>query len=110
MIITTAAAIAGQRIVETIGLVRGNTVRSRHAGRDIMAGLKTLVGGEIASYTTMMEDARREAVQRLIADAEAQGANAVTDVRLTTASIMSSAAEILAYGTAVVTDVTKPAD
>ena len=81
MIITTAATIAGRRIVNTIGLVRGNTVRARHAGRDIMAGLKTLVGGEIVSYTEMMEEARREAVQRLIADAEGQGANAVTDVR-----------------------------
>ena len=89
---------------EPVGLVRGNTVRARHAGRDIMAGLKTLVGGEIVSYTEMMEDARREAVQRLIADAEGQGANAVTDVRLTTAAIMGGAAEILAYGTAVVTE------
>ena len=104
IIITTAATIAGRRIVNTIGLVRGNTVRARHAGRDIMAGLKTLVGGEIVSYTQMMEEARREAVQRLIADAEGQGANAVTDVRFTTASIMGGAAEILAYGTAVVTE------
>ena len=104
MIITTAATIAGRRIVNTIGLVRGNTVRARHAGRDIMAGLKTLVGGEIVSYTEMMEEARREAVERLIADAEGQGANAVTDVRFSTASIMGGAAEILAYGTAVVTE------
>ena len=104
MIITTAATIAGRRVVNTIGLVRGNTVRARHAGRDIMAGLKTLVGGEIVSYTQMMEEARREAVERLIADAEGQGANAVTDVRLTTAAIMGGAAEILAYGTAVVTE------
>ena len=79
MIITTAATIAGRRIANTIGLVRGTTVRSRHVGRDIMAGLKTIVGGEIASYTAMMEDARAEALQRLIADAEARGANAVTE-------------------------------
>jgi uncharacterized protein YbjQ (UPF0145 family) len=87
-----------------IGLVRGTTVRSRHVGRDIMAGLKTIVGGEIASYTTMMEEARGEALQRLIADAEARGANAVTDVRFSTAAIMSGAAEVLAYGTAVIVE------
>ena len=101
MIITTAATIAGRRVARTIGLVRGTTVRSRHVGRDIMAGLKTIVGGEIASYTTMMEEARGEALQRLIADAEAHGANAVTDLRFSTAAIMSGAAEVLAYGTAV---------
>ena len=101
MIITTAATIAGRRVVKTFGLVRGTTVRSRHVGRDIMAGLKTIVGGEIASYTTMMEEARGEALQRLIADAEAHGANAVTDLRFSTAAIMSGAAEVLAYGTAV---------
>lgn len=101
MIITTAATIAGHRIARTIGLVRGTTVRSRHVGRDIMAGLKTIVGGEIASYTTMMEEARGEALQRLIADAEAHGANAVTDLRFSTAAIMSGGAEVLAYGTAV---------
>ena len=101
MIVTTAATIAGHRIVRTFGLVRGTTVRSRHVGRDIMAGLKTIVGGEIASYTTMMEDARTEALQRLVADAEAQGANAVTDLRFSTSAVMSSAAEVLAYGTAV---------
>ena len=101
MIVTTAATIAGHRIVRTFGLVRGTTVRSRHVGRDIMAGLKTIVGGEIASYTTMMEDARTEALQRLVADAEAQGANAVTDVRFSTSAVMSGAAEVLAYGTAV---------
>lgn len=101
MIVTTAATIAGHRIVRTFGLVRGTTVRSRHVGRDIMAGLKTIVGGEIASYTTMMEDARTEALQRLVADAEAQGANAVTDLRFSTSAVMSGAAEVLAYGTAV---------
>lgn len=104
MILTTAAAVAGQRVVKTIGLVRGNTVRSRHVGRDLMAGLKTIVGGEIESYTTMMEDARAEAVARLTADAEQRGANAVTDVRFTTSAIMSGASEILAYGTAVVVE------
>ena len=93
MIITTAATIAGHRIVMTFGLVRGSTVRSRHVGRDIM--------GEVASYTTMMEDARSEALQRLITGAEAHGANAVTDLRFSTAAVMSGAAEVLAYGTAV---------
>ena len=104
MILTTAATIAGHRTVKTIGLVRGNTVRSRHVGRDIMAGFKTMVGGEIASYTTMMDDAREEAVERLTADAQQRGANAVTDVRFTTSAIMSGASEILAYGTAVVVE------
>lgn len=104
MILTTSASVAGQRVVKTIGLVRGNTVRSRHVGRDLMAGLKTIVGGEIASYTTMMDDARAEAVARLTADAERRGANAVTDVRFTTSAIMSGASEILAYGTAVVVE------
>ena len=102
MTVTTSASIAGQRVVTTLGLVRGNTVRSRHVGRDIMAGFKTIVGGEIASYTTMMDDARAEALNRLIADAEGRGANAVTDVRFTTSAIMSGASEILTYGTAVV--------
>lgn len=104
MILTTAASVVGRRVVKTIGLVRGNTVRSRHVGRDLMAGLKTIVGGEIESYTTMMEDARAEAVARLTADAEQRGANAVTDVRFTTSAIMSGASEILAYGTAVVVE------
>lgn len=104
MILTTSASVAGQRVVKTIGLVRGNTVRSRHVGRDLMAGFKTIVGGEIASYTTMMDDARAEAVARLTADAERRGANAVTDVRFTTSAIMSGASEILAYGTAVVVE------
>ncbi len=104
MILTTAAAIAGHRVVKTMGLVRGNTVRSRHVGRDIMAGFKTMVGGEIESYTTMMDDARAEAVARLTADAQERGANAVTDVRFTTSAIMSGASEILVYGTAVVVE------
>lgn len=104
MILTTAAAVAGHRVVKTMGLVRGNTVRSRHVGRDIMAGLKTMVGGEIESYTTMMDDARAQAVERLTAEARERGANAVTDVRFTTSAIMSGASEILAYGTAVVVE------
>ena len=104
MILTTAAAIAGHRVAKTMGLVRGNTVRSRHVGRDIMAGFKTMVGGEIESYTTMMDDARAEAVARLTADARERGANAVTDVRFTTSAIMSGASEILVYGTAVVVE------
>ena len=104
MIITANASIPGHQIVKTIGLVRGNTVRSRHLGRDIMAGFKTMVGGEIVSYTAMMEEARSEAVDRLIADAKNKGANAVTDVRFTTASIMSGAYEILSYGTGVLVE------
>ena len=104
MIVTANASIPGHQIVKTIGLVRGNTVRSRHMGRDIMASFKTMVGGEIVSYTAMMEEARSEAVDRLIADAKNKGANAVTDVRFTTASIMSGACEILSYGTGVLVE------
>jgi uncharacterized protein YbjQ (UPF0145 family) len=101
MLLTTTETVEGRRIVETLGLVRGNTIRARHVGRDIMAGLRTLVGGEIKDYTVMLDQARDQAISRMVKQAEALGADAVIAVRLTTSQTMQSAAEILAYGTAV---------
>ena len=94
--------ISGNRIVTTVGLVQGNTVRARNIGSDILAGLRGIVGGEVSSYTKLMEAARAEVIERMVSDAEGRGANAVTDVRFTTSSIMGGAAEVLVYGTAVV--------
>jgi uncharacterized protein YbjQ (UPF0145 family) len=102
MIITTSSQVEGKTIAKTIGMVKGNTIRARHVGRDIMAGLRGMVGGEITEYTKMMAEAREEAIKRMREDAEAQGANAVVSMRFTTSMIMSNASEILAYGTAVV--------
>jgi uncharacterized protein YbjQ (UPF0145 family) len=102
MIITTSAQIEGKTIAKTIGMVKGNTIRARHLGRDIMAGLRGMVGGEITEYTKMMAQAREEAIKRMVEDAEKQGANAVVSMRFTTSMIMQNASEILAYGTAVV--------
>ncbi|HUV55606.1 MAG TPA: YbjQ family protein [Dehalococcoidales bacterium] len=104
MIITTADKIEGKTISKTIGLVRGSTIRARHLGKDIMAGLRGIVGGEITEYTKMMAEAREEAIQRMIEDAEKQGANAVVGMRFSTSMIMQNAAEVLAYGTAVVVE------
>lgn len=101
MIITTVDHIEGKRIVKTLGLVKGNTIRARHVGHDIMAGLKNLVGGEISDYTKMIAEAREQAIDRMIDNAKALGANAIVGVRFTTSSVMQGAAELLAYGTAV---------
>jgi len=101
MLISTTENIAGKEISETLGLVRGNTVRARNVGRDIFAGLKTLVGGEIGAYTDLMSSARDEALNRLIEQAEGMGADAVVGVRFTTADVLQGTAEILAFGTAV---------
>lgn len=103
MVVTTHA-IAGKRIVRTIGLVRGNTIRARHLGRDFMAGLKNLVGGEISEYTKMIAECREEALDRMIAQARENGANAVIGFRFASSEIMEHAAELLAYGTAVVVE------
>ena len=102
MIITTSGQVEGKKITKTIGLVRGSTIRARHVGKDIMAGLRGIVGGEISEYTKMMAEAREQAIQRMVEDAEKQGANAVICMRFTTSMIMGGAAEILAYGTGVV--------
>lgn len=104
MILTTSDQIEGKTITNTIGLVRGSTIRARHVGRDIMAGLRSLVGGEITDYTKMMAEAREQAIQRMVEDAEKQGANAVVGMKFTTSMIMSNASEILAYGTGVVVE------
>lgn len=104
IIVTTTEQIAGKRVVRTIGLVRGNTIRSRHAGRDFMASLRNFVGGEVTEYTKMIAESREEALDRMIAQASANGANAVIGVRFASAEIMDRAAELLAYGTAVVVE------
>jgi len=102
MIVVTTDAIPGCGIVRTLGLVRGNTIRTRHLGKDILAAFKNLVGGEVMEYTKMLAESREQAIDRMIADAEKLGANAIVGLRFTTASMMQGAAELLAYGTAVV--------
>lgn len=102
MILTTSSQVHGKTIKKTVGLVRGSTIRARHVGRDIMATIRGMVGGEISDYTKMMADAREEAIQRMIQDAERQGANAIVDMRLGTSMVMQGSAEVIAYGTGVV--------
>jgi len=104
MIVVTSDTIPGYRLVRTLGLVRGNTIRARHLGKDILAGFKNLVGGEVMEYTKMLAESREQSMDRMIADAEALGANAIVALRFTTASMMQGAAELLAYGTAVVVE------
>jgi len=101
MIVVTTNEIPGYEIVEILGLVIGNTVRSKHLGKDIGAFFKTLAGGEIKAYTEMLTESRNIAIQRMIDEAEKMGANAIVGVRLGSSSVMSGAAEMLAYGTAV---------
>ena len=101
MILTTSNNIAGRQIRETLGLVRGNTIRAKHIGKDILAGLRNIVGGEIKEYTEALNEAREEAIKRMIKDAEGLGADAIVGIRFTTSQIMSGAAELLVYGTAV---------
>jgi uncharacterized protein YbjQ (UPF0145 family) len=101
MIVVTTEQIEGKRITETLGLVRGSTIRARHMGRDIMAGLRNIVGGEVKEYTLMLAQAREEAMQRMIEQAEKMGANAIICTRFVTSMVMSGAAEMVAYGTAV---------
>jgi len=101
MIITTSEAIANKKIVKTIGLVRGNTVRARHIGKDIMASLRTIVGGEIHEYAKLIAESREQSLDRMVAEAESLGANAIVATRLTTSVMMAGAAELLAVGTAV---------
>jgi uncharacterized protein YbjQ (UPF0145 family) len=101
MNITNTPNYPGKEITEILGIARGSTVRARHLGRDIFAGLKTIVGGEISEYTKLLAQAREEAMQRMWTDAQRLGADAVVNVRITTSSVMAGSAEILAYGTAV---------
>lgn len=102
MIVVTTDQIDGKRIVNALGLVKGNTIRARHLGRDILASLRNLIGGEIKDYTRLMTESREQAVQRMVEQAEEMGANAVVGTRFVTATVMSGASELLAYGTAVV--------
>jgi uncharacterized protein YbjQ (UPF0145 family) len=101
MIVVTTPDIPGMRIVATLGLVRGNTIRARHIGRDVMAGLRNIAGGEIREYTKMMAEAREQSIDRMVEEAESLGADAVVMVRFQTAEMMRGAAEMLCYGTAV---------
>lgn len=104
MIVVTSSSISGKRIVQTLGIVKGNTIRARHLGKDILAVVKNIVGGEIEEYTKLMAESREQAIDRMVAQAAALGANAIVDVRFSTSYIMGSAAEILAVGTAVVVE------
>lgn len=101
MQIVTTNKIKGKEITETLGLVKGSTIRSKDIARDIMAGLKTIIGGEVKVYTKAIEEARQEAMDRMIKEAENMGANAIVGLRFATSQVMPGAAEILAYGTAV---------
>jgi len=104
MLIASTNDLPGHRVVKVLGLVRGNTVRTRHVGHDIMAKLKNLVGGEVLEYTKMMAECREQSLDRMKAEAEALGANAIIAVRFSTSEMMEAAAELLAYGTAVVVE------
>jgi len=99
--ITPSAGVAGYRVVKTLGMVRGNTIRARHVGKDILAAFRNIVGGEVTEYTKMMAESREQAIDRMVEGAEELGANAVINVRFSTSYVMGSAAEILAYGDAV---------
>ncbi|HPR62588.1 MAG TPA: YbjQ family protein [Thermoanaerobaculia bacterium] len=104
MIVCTTAEIAGKRVVRTLGLVRGNTIRSRHIGKDILAVFRNIVGGEISEYTKMLAESREQALDRMVEEARALGANAVICVKFMTSEVMQGAAELLAYGTAVIVE------
>jgi len=102
MIVTNIESVPGYRLVKHLGLVQGSTVRAKHAGKDILAGLKNLVGGELTAYTELLEESRNEALERMKQQAASIGANAILNVRLATSAVTAGAAELLAYGTAVV--------
>ena len=103
MIVVTSGFVPGHRITEAVGVVRGSTIRSKHVGKDLMAYLRSVVGGEIREYTEMLVEARNESMNRMVAQAEKLGADAVINLRFMTSQVMSNAAELLAYGTAVKT-------
>jgi len=104
MLLATTETVCGKTIVKHLGLVRGNTIRARHIGRDIMAKVKNVVGGEISDYTKLMGESREQAIDRMVEEAQALGANAIVGIKFSTAEVMDSAAEILVYGTAVVVE------
>jgi uncharacterized protein YbjQ (UPF0145 family) len=102
MMVVTTEEIAGKRIVRTLGLVRGNSIRARHIGKDLLAGLRNIVGGEIHEYAKLIAESREQSIDRMVAEAESLGANAIVAARFTTSVMMGGAAELLAYGTAVI--------
>jgi uncharacterized protein YbjQ (UPF0145 family) len=104
MILVNTETVPGHQVVETKGLVQGNTIRAKHVGRDIAASFKNLVGGELSGYTELLTESRRQAIERMMAQAQQLGANAVVNVRFTTSSVTQGAAELYAYGTAVVVE------
>lgn len=104
MIVVTSESIAEKKIVRTLGIVRGNTVRARHIGRDILAGLRTIVGGEVHEYAKLIAESREQSLDRMVNEAEELGANAIIAVRFTTSVMLAGAAELLAVGTAVVVE------
>ena len=104
MIVVTANRVSGKRTVRTLGLVRGNTIRARHIGKDIMAVLPNVVGGEVSEYTKLLAESREQALDRMVDEARGLGANAIISLRFQTSMIMGGAAELLAYGTAVVVE------
>ena len=108
MLVVTTESVPGKRIVRTLGLVRGNTVRARHIGRDIIAGLRTIVGGEVHEYGKLIAESREQSLDRMCAEAAGLGANAVVATRFTTSVMMAGAAELLAVGTAVVLEEETP--
>ena len=108
MIVVNTETAPGCRVVEVKGLVQGNTVRAKHVGRDLAAGLKNIVGGELKGYTELLTEARRTAVERMMRQAEQLGANAVVNVRFSTSAVTQGAAELYAYGTAVVVEAAHP--
>ena len=101
MLLTNLEVVPGRRVIEHLGLVQGSTVRAKHAGKDIVAGIKNVFGGELKAYTELLQESREEAIQRMVAQAEALDANAVLNIRFSTSSIAQGAAELFAYGTAV---------
>jgi len=101
MILTNIEEVPGRKVIACMGLVSGSNVRAKHLGRDLMAGLKNIVGGELVGYTELLREARQHAVERMIAEAEGLGANAVVNVRFSTAAVTQGAAELFAYGTAL---------
>jgi len=104
MILVNTEDIAHKKVVKSLGLVRGNTIRSRNIGRDIVAIFKNMVGGEIEEYTKLLGESREQALDRMVAEAEEMGANAIVNIRFSTSEIMNGAAEIMAYGTAVIVE------
>lgn len=101
MIVVTSDHVEGKRVAKTLGMVKGNTIRAKHIGKDIVAGLRNIVGGEIKEYTEMMAESREQAISRMVEDAKKIGANGIINVRFSTSMVMGGAAELLAYGTAV---------